>query len=472
MGVVVEAHHVQLDEKVAIKLLLPEALADTEVVARFSQESRAVVKIKNDHVVRVIDVGTLDSGAPFMVMEYLDGLDLGTWLERRGPLPIEQTVDFVLQTCEALADAHTMGIVHRDLKPSNLFCVRSSDSRLRIKVLDFGVSKVLGKAGADLRMTKTQTVMGSPLYMSPEQMQSARNVDLRTDIWSMGAVMFELLTGKPPFPGETFSEVCAKAMAAPAPELRQHMANAPRQLERVITRCLQKDRTRRYANVADLAQDLAPVAPRTALPAVERICAIVGAAGSSAASVLDGSRTTMPSAALSNTMIPPLGRTTPSQGGRRLRPLTAAVVGGIAVSVGVAGYYLFGADRHMARAPAASVTAPTTTPTITTATPPVLPSPVAKIADAPDALRQQNAAPSQPPLVGIVPARQRADPVFPATAAAVTATRPTKARKKPQSGSPSGVVAKPPRGQTNPAPGPSLPTDTVPKTTRRWKTQL
>jgi eukaryotic-like serine/threonine-protein kinase len=185
MGVVVAAHHLQLDEKVALKFLLPEALGNSEAVARFAREARAAVKIKSEHVARVIDVGTLPNGAPYMVMEYLDGGDLAAWLQERGPLPIEQAVEFVLQACVAVADAHALGIIHRDLKPANLFCVRRSDGQLSIKVLDFGISKMTPFGGSGpSAMTHTSALMGSPLYMSPEQMRSAKDTNPRTDIWA------------------------------------------------------------------------------------------------------------------------------------------------------------------------------------------------------------------------------------------------------------------------------------------------
>src|SRR5262249_26556681 len=151
--------------------LRAEALGDPDAVARFLREARAAVRIKSEHVARVSDVGQLESGAPYMVMEYLEGGDLHRWLTQLGALPIEQAVEFVLQACEALAEAHVLGIVHRDLKPSNLFCVRRADGLLAIKVLDFGISKIV--AGPDMGMTRTQAVMGSPYYMSPEQMQSS-----------------------------------------------------------------------------------------------------------------------------------------------------------------------------------------------------------------------------------------------------------------------------------------------------------
>ena len=264
MGVVVAAHHIQLDEKVAIKFLLPEALSNEEAVTRFAREARAAVKIKSEHVARVIDVGTLDTGAPYMVMEYLDGGDLSNWLQQRGPLPIEQAAEFILQACEAIADSHGLGIVHRDLKPSNLFCIRRSDGLLSIKVLDFGISKVttMGATGPEMSMTRTTVVMGSPFYMSPEQMQSSRNVDARTDIWAVGVILYELLTGKPPFEGDTLSEVCVKAAAQQPPPIRDRRPDVPLALEAVILKCLEKSRENRHHNVAELALALAPFAPK------------------------------------------------------------------------------------------------------------------------------------------------------------------------------------------------------------------
>jgi serine/threonine-protein kinase len=269
---------VQLDEKVALKFLLPEAIRNPEASARFDREARAAVKIKSEHVARVIDVGKLTSGAPYMVMEYLDGLDLSSWLAERGPLPVEQAVEFVLQACEAIAEAHALGIVHRDLKPANLYCIRRPDGSLSIKVLDFGISKA-GGAGASLGMTKTHTVMGSPLYMSPEQMQSARNADARSDIWALGIVLFELLTGRVPFDAEQITELVLKIMATPTPTLAQLGIGVPQGLDRVIQRCLEKDRERRYASIFELANDLVAFGPPRARLSMERIAGITGAAG-------------------------------------------------------------------------------------------------------------------------------------------------------------------------------------------------
>jgi tRNA A-37 threonylcarbamoyl transferase component Bud32 len=278
MGVVVAAHHLHLDEHVAIKFLLPQALANAEAVARFDREARAAVKIKSEHVARVIDVGKLENGAPYMVMEYLEGRDLSAWLIDRGPLPVEQAVDFVLQACEAIAEAHAMGVVHRDLKPANLYCIRRPDGALSIKVLDFGISKATGPGGS-MGMTKTQAVMGSPLYMSPEQMESSKGVDARADIWAIGIILFELITGRVPFEGEAITELVLKIVTAQPPLLTGMLPGVPPGLDPIIHRCLEKNRDRRYAGVSELANDLLPFAPPSARLSVERIANIMNAAG-------------------------------------------------------------------------------------------------------------------------------------------------------------------------------------------------
>jgi eukaryotic-like serine/threonine-protein kinase len=273
MGVVVAAHHVQLDKRVAIKFLLPEAMGNAEAVERFAREARAAVKITSEHVARVIDVGTLETGAPYMVMEFLEGHDLAQWVRLRGPLPLDQTVDFVLQACEAIAEAHALGIVHRDLKPANLFIVRGADAMHAVKVLDFGISKATGPAssGQNVGLTRTAAVMGSPLYMSPEQMTASRNVDTRTDLWAIGVIVYELLAGRVPFDGETLPEVCVKIATQAPPSLRAIRPDIPVAVEAIILKCLEKDRDRRYANVSEFALALVDFGPPQARASAERI---------------------------------------------------------------------------------------------------------------------------------------------------------------------------------------------------------
>ncbi len=282
MGVVVAAHHVQLDEKVAIKFLHPRAVKDQETMARFLREARAAVKIKSEHVARVLDVGSLSSGEPYMVMEYLQGSDLAKQIRKHGAISVSQAVDFVLQASDAIANAHAIGIIHRDLKPANLFSTRASDGTLTIKVLDFGISKLTQEASMatpDGALTNTQAVMGSPSYMSPEQMQSSKQVDARTDIWSLGAILFELLTGRLPFEAPTVPELIIKIVTQPAPSVRSVSPDVPEALAAVVARCLEKDRERRYANVAEFARALAPFAPAHARPQVDRINRVMQFAG-------------------------------------------------------------------------------------------------------------------------------------------------------------------------------------------------
>ena len=280
MGVVVAAHHLQLDEKVAIKFLLPAAVARADLLARFEREARAAVKIKSEHVARVIDVGVLESGSPFMVMEYLEGMDLSARIASDGRLSVVQTADWVLQACEAIVEAHALGIVHRDLKPANLFVTRGADGLESIKVLDFGISKSSAMSGSGASdMTQTQSMLGSPFYMSPEQMQSARTVDMRTDIWSLGCIIYQCVTGEVPFEAETLPELVLKIVQGQPRPIQQFRPDVPPAFEQVISYCLQKNRDQRYQHIGDLATGLVPFAPERARASAERILRVVHTSG-------------------------------------------------------------------------------------------------------------------------------------------------------------------------------------------------
>jgi serine/threonine protein kinase len=268
MGAVLAARHLELDEPVAIKMLLPHVPAHGEPVARFLREARAAIKIRNEHVVRVLDVARLEGGAPYIVMEYLDGCDLGQLVEQRGPLPFEEAIDYVLQACEAVGAAHALGIVHRDLKPANLFVTRAGDGRPSVKVLDFGISKITEPQNGNTPvLTNTETIMGTPCFMSPEQLRSTRDVDARTDIWSIGAILYAIITGGPPYDGESNADVSAKIIRDPPPPLSATREDAPDGLEGVVSKCLQKDPADRYADVGELAQALAAVDARDSMRA-------------------------------------------------------------------------------------------------------------------------------------------------------------------------------------------------------------
>jgi eukaryotic-like serine/threonine-protein kinase len=278
MGVVVEATHLQLEQRVALKFLLPGALAYPETVARFAREARAAAKIKSEHVARVIDVGALDTGAPYIVMEYLEGQDLAQLLRARGSVTVAEATAFVLQACEALAEAHAAGIVHRDLKPANLFLARYPDGTPCVKILDFGISKISGgSSGRDFDMTRTTAILGSPYYMSPEQMRSTRAVDARADIWALGVILYELVSGRVPFDADTMPQLCGMVLQeAPAP-LSGLSQTGFAAFESVVLRCLEKDAGARYQSVAELAGALALFAPPEAQRSLDRVARLSGA---------------------------------------------------------------------------------------------------------------------------------------------------------------------------------------------------
>ncbi len=269
MGIVVAATHLHLQQRVAIKFLTGRATR--EVVGRFLREAQSAVKLRNEHVARVIDVGELEGGLPYMVMEYLSGQDLQQVLKAEGPLPVAEAVGFVLQVCEAMAEAHSAGIVHRDLKPSNLFLTTSSDGAKMVKVLDFGISQAGNEPEeGGMSLTRTEAVLGSPLYMSIEQMRSSRDVDARTDIYAMGAILYQLLTGRVPFEAQTFPELILKVASEEPPAPTTLRPDIPPALEQAILCCLEKDRTRRFANVGELAAAIAPFAMDEHIGSAER----------------------------------------------------------------------------------------------------------------------------------------------------------------------------------------------------------
>ncbi len=262
MGVVVAATHLQLDKLVALKFMLEEASEDAQVVARFAREAKAAARLHTLHICKVLDVGALENGAPYMVMEFLEGSDLRELMKKRkvagkGPMPVERAVGYIVQACLGMAEAHAHGFVHRDLKPPNLFVTGGADGRPLIKILDFGIAK----ASLDGIDTSTETVMGSPAYMPPEQWEGARYVDERGDIWALGAILQFLLSGRPPFKGDSLPALFNKIASQEPASLALPELGVPPGLQAVVLRCLAKSPGNRPRSAAELANLLAPFGP-------------------------------------------------------------------------------------------------------------------------------------------------------------------------------------------------------------------
>ena len=262
MGVVVAAMHLQLDKMVALKFMLEEASLNPEVAGRFAREAKAAARLHTRHIAQILDVGNLENGAPYMVMEYLEGSDLRELMKVRksagkGPLPVQKAVDYIVQACLGMAEAHSHGFVHRDLKPPNLFLTRGPDGRPLIKILDFGIAK----ASIDGIDTSTKAVMGSPTYMSPEQWEGARYVDERGDIWALGAILQFLLSGRPPFHGDSLPVLFRNIASREPRSLAQPELAVPPGLQAVVRRCLAKSSHDRPQTAAELATLLAPYGP-------------------------------------------------------------------------------------------------------------------------------------------------------------------------------------------------------------------
>jgi hypothetical protein len=285
MGYVVAARHLQLDQLVAMKFLRRSGAVqdETEATGRFLREAKAVVRLRDEHVAKVFDVGTLETGEPYIVMEYLDGCDLSALAKQRGAIPASEAVEYVMQACEALAEAHSIGIVHRDVKLANLFVTRGHAGSPLVKVLDFGISKVNPFGGEqDQEMTRTASMLGSPRFMSPEQMRDPRNVDARSDIWSLGVVLYRLVAGKPPFEADTLGRLLSMVMHEnPDPlALVVDPTHLPPGFSETVQHCLEKDPDARFMNIAELAYALVPFAvdPARARGVADRIAATLSVA--------------------------------------------------------------------------------------------------------------------------------------------------------------------------------------------------
>lgn len=401
MGVVVAATHAHLGQRVAIKFLLKEAMESEGVAARFLREGRTMVQLTSEHVARVTDVGTHDNGAPYLVMEYLEGRDLGDVVQARGPLPAPEVVDYLLQACEAVAEAHALRVVHRDLKPGNLFLTRRPDGSPLVKVLDFGISKA--HEPASNKLTQTAAVMGSPAYMSPEQVRSTTNVDHRSDVWSLGVIAYELLTGKLPFEAPTMSGMFAAIVASPMVPIAQRRPDLHPDLARAVEKALVKEVEGRFQSVAELAGALAPFGTDGARISAQRVQRLLhGGSGwehAGAPAVTAGSLGTSPNAATSTTG-PHVGSgSTPTSRG------LALVLGGLVLVLGgAAGGVFLLQQRPPAPAAAAEPIAPAagtvaTPPPAASIAPPAVPpaEPTAAVSAATAAAPSASVAPSAAP---------------------------------------------------------------------------
>jgi serine/threonine-protein kinase len=273
MGVVYEGLHTRIEQRVAIKVLHPRMLKTGEFVQRFEREARASGRLKSRYTTRVLDVAETDDGLPYMVMELLIGHDLETELAQRGRLPFPEAVEYLMQICAAMAEAHDLGIVHRDLKPANLMLCQSEEGERFVRVLDFGISKVLD---GESSMTKTSTALGTPLYMSPEQVRSPRSVDARADIWSLGVIAYEMLAGRRPFEGENATATIAAIVTDEPPPLQGLCSDLPQELTTAIHKALEKPLANRFVDVRAFAAAIAPFGTSGSMskiprPPVERI---------------------------------------------------------------------------------------------------------------------------------------------------------------------------------------------------------
>jgi eukaryotic-like serine/threonine-protein kinase len=271
MGMVFEATHLMLAERVAIKVLLPQDGDGQSSRSRFFREAQAAARINSLHVCKVRDIGELEAGEPFIVMDYLEGFNLDAWIKEHGALDVERAVQWMLDACKGLAAAHAAGVIHRDIKAANLFMASTADGGSVLKILDFGISKLTeaqGMAGAPL--TGTNASMGSPLTMSPEQMLSPREVDPRTDIWSLGTVLYRCLSGAQPFEAESLPQLCVLVMEAQTIPLQTRRPDLPAALVDIVARCLRKVPEERFRDVTELAQALAPFAGEGGAAAAEQ----------------------------------------------------------------------------------------------------------------------------------------------------------------------------------------------------------
>ena len=422
MGVVYAARHELLDQPVAIKLLLGDQVCDEAAAARFLNEARAAARIPSDHVVRVLDVG-IDRERPYFVMELLDGVDLAHLLEERGGrLPEKEAVEYVLEAIEALAQAHALGIIHRDLKPSNLFLAKRPDGSKVVKVLDFGIAKAFGPAAHTQAAVTTQGLIGSPAYMAPEYVRSAKSIDTRADIWAIGVILYELISGEVPFTGDNPGEVLAAILEKNVPSLVTIVGSLVSPgLADVVMKCLARKPEERFQELAEVAEALVPFAARTS-PSIARIRATVttlrlrppsadtsGPISVARAQSPDDETALAPASAAQQTNRSWTGAAEPAPPSRGSR--TLAVLAGVASAlVLTAGFLWMRPVAPSVAASAPNAAAPATPPSIPAANANAIPTATATATATPTATPTPTAPPRRPAARPFRPAPQPAPP--------------------------------------------------------------
>ena len=446
MGFVVAATHLTLETKVAIKFIRDGVLGTREASVRFLREAKAAVQLKNPHVAAVYDVGTLESGEPFMVMEYLEGCDLSDLFKQRGALPPSEACEYVVQACDALGEAHALGIVHRDVKLGNLFLTRGAAGVPLIKVLDFGLSKASPFGGGETGVTMSAAVLGSPRFMSPEQLQDPRTVDGRSDIWSLGIILYTLIAGRPAFDADTVGKLFAKVMGEEPAPLQSLVPGIDPGLVAIIQRCLVKKPEQRISNVAELANALAPycVNPGHAHATAAKLAAVLASSKvADVAALAPGSArayTSNPPQSNRSTSMDlggPWAGSTPAAAPAKegLSRVGLGVVAAIAVvGVAVGAFYISRSGVPTGRAEVVAASGEPT-PVPPPQAPPASPTIIVVAGSA------QPTAPKASPPVATAPKPEATGKPQPAAAAPPPSTKPAAPAPKPKGQTPSDIPA-------------------------------